>query len=145
MNYQQINICIHAFFGIKDSLPMIKESIEKELYNKIFSKITTEYKSRVININGTEDHSHILFLLNPIYCPADILKNIKGETSHWINQNELTEEKFSWQKGYFAHSVSENEIDKISRYIDIQKEFHKQYSFKDDCDIFLKKYGRFGI
>lgn len=145
MDYQQINICIHAFFGTKDSLPIISKSFEKQLYEKINYKLTTEYKSRVININGTEDHSHILFLLNPVYCLADILKNVKGETSHWINQHELTEEKFSWQKSYFAHSVSENEIEKVSRYIDIQKEYHKQYSFKDECDIFLKKYSRFGV
>ncbi|HRJ99234.1 MAG TPA: IS200/IS605 family transposase [Ignavibacteria bacterium] len=141
MNFEQIKMYIHAFFSTKDVVPLISQTLEESLYYRIIFKITQEFKSKVININGTEDHVHILFNLNPVFNLSDFLRNVKGETSHWINHEELTDKKFAWQKSYFAYSVSERDLKKVSRYIDIQKEYHKQYSFLDECNFFLKNGG----
>ena len=60
---------------------------------------------------------HCLFLLNPQKSIAEIVKQIKGSSSHFINQNNLIADKFSWQTGYAAYSVSESVVDKVYQYI----------------------------
>jgi REP element-mobilizing transposase RayT len=92
-------------------------------------------------INGMSDHIHCLFLLNPQKSIAEVIKQIKGSSSHYINQNNLITEKFAWQTGYAAYSVSESVVDKVFHYIRNQKEHHQKKSFQQEYDEFLKLYG----
>ena len=64
-------------------------------------------------INGIADHVHCLFLLSPKKAIAETIKQVKGATSHWVNEQEPVVEKFSWQTGYAAYSVSESQLDKV--------------------------------
>jgi REP element-mobilizing transposase RayT len=66
---------------------------------------------------------------------------IKGESSFWINKNQLTKEKFEWQDEYFAFSVSESVIDKVRDYIKNQEEHHKRKTFEEECDEIFTKFG----
>ncbi len=67
------------------------------------------------------------------------MKNVKGESSHWINQNGFFKTHFFWQIGYGAFSVSESQVKKVKRYIKNQAEHHKSISFKDEWELLLKK------
>ena len=87
------------------------------------------------------DHIHCLFLLNSQKSIAEVIKQIKGSSSHFINQNNLTVDKFSWQTGYAAYSISESVIEKVFNYIKNQKEHHQKKSFQQEYDDFLKLYG----
>lgn len=140
MNVQLINIWIHTFFSTKNLMPLIKGTFESVLHAKIRDKIEDEYNSFVKIINGTEDHIHILFKLNPNYRITDILKNIKGDSSHWINQNNFLEEKFSWQKSYDAHSIDQSQVNDVAEFIKNQKEYHKKNTFLEEREAFLRKY-----
>jgi putative transposase len=64
----------------------------------------------------------------------DIIQNVKGESSHWINQNNFLKVKFSWQIGYGAFSVSESKVRDVEIYIRNQKEHHKNISFGDELE-----------
>ena len=66
---------------------------------------------------------------------------IKGESSFWINKNELTTEKFEWQDEYFAVSVSESMIHRVREYIKNQEQHHSKKTFQDKYDEFISKYG----
>ncbi|MEZ4822495.1 MAG: IS200/IS605 family transposase, partial [Ignavibacteria bacterium] len=129
MDGQIVKIWIHTFFSTKDIKPLIKNTFESVLYSKIRGKIEEEFNSYVKEIGGTEDHIHILFKLNPSFRITDILKNIKGETSHWINQNGFLEEKFTWQKSYDAYSVDESKVNLVAEFIRNQKEYHLKFTF----------------
>lgn len=59
------------------------------------------------------DHIHCLFLLNPQKSISEVIKQIKGSSSHYINQNNLIADKFAWQTGYAAYSISESVVDKV--------------------------------
>lgn len=98
MAHSLTKICIHLIFGTKDRMPLIKNLFEEKLHNHIKKLIETDFKSKVEIINGTADHLHILFLQSPNYSVADIAKNVKGNSSHWINQNQFTN-RFAWQTG----------------------------------------------
>lgn len=87
------------------------------------------------------DHLHCLFLLSPQKSIAEVIKQIKGSGSHFINQNNLIPEKFAWQTGYAAYSVSESAVDRVFQYIKNQKQHHQKKSFQQEYDEFLKLYG----
>jgi len=92
-------------------------------------------------ISGMPDHVHCLFLLNPQKSIAEIIKQIKGSTSHFINEQNLIEGKFSWQTGYAAYSVSESAVEKVFEYIKNQKSHHAKMTFLQEYNDFLKLYG----
>ncbi len=87
------------------------------------------------------DHVHILFLLNQQKSIADVIKQIKGNTSHWINEQSILQEKFLWQTGYGAFSVSESQLEKIYNYIFYQKQHHLKKSFIQEYDEFIQIHG----
>ncbi len=88
-------------------------------------------------INGMPDHIHCLFLLNPQKSIAEVIKQIKGSSSHFINQNNLISEKFAWQTGYAAYSVSESVVDKVFQYIKNQKHHHTKKTFQEEYNEFI--------
>lgn len=79
-----------------------------------------------------EDHIHVLFLMNMQKSIAEVIKHVKGSSSHLINQQNLTQQKFVWQKGYAAYSVSESQLDKVYYYIKNQKIHHSKHNFEEE-------------
>jgi REP element-mobilizing transposase RayT len=133
-------IWIHAIWSTKNRFPLIELTVEQRIYSFI-SEQFREQSCPVRVINGMPDHIHCLFLLTPQKSIADVIKQIKGSSSHFINQNNLITEKFAWQTGYAAYSVSESVVDKVFHYIKNQKQHHKKKTFEQEYDEFLKLYG----
>jgi REP element-mobilizing transposase RayT len=136
-----VKIWIHSIFGTKDCEPLIHPSIEAKVYAHIANHLEKDFNCPVRIINGMPEHVHVLFLLNPNFAIKDILKNAKGESSHWINQENLIKSKFSWQTGYGAFSVSESNVEKVEQYIRNQKEHHRQKTFMEEYNEFMEKHG----
>lgn len=139
MSHSLVKIWIHGIFGTKNRLSLIKDSFEKQLHEHIKKKLEDEFGCRVRIINGTENHIHILFMLSPKVKIEDLFKNIKGESSHWINQSNFIKDKFSWQIGYGAFSVSESMVKNVEKYIANQKEHHKKMSFSEEVEFICKE------
>ncbi len=127
-------------FSTKERQSIIKENFEQRLYNHIKENLIAHFKCYVKAINGTDNHIHILFLLNHNHSIQEIFHYIKGESSHWINQNDLIAIKFAWQIGYGAFSVGESNIDAVEKYIANQKEHHRRKTFAEEYDLLLQKY-----
>jgi REP element-mobilizing transposase RayT len=79
--------------------------------------------------------------MNPRIAVSDLLKNVKGETSHWINSSNLTLLKFTWQPGYGIFSVSHFNREKVKGYILKQEQHHRCVSFQEEYEKFLKWHG----
>ncbi|MFH1853239.1 MAG: transposase, partial [Candidatus Neomarinimicrobiota bacterium] len=92
-------------------------------------------------INGTADHVHILILLTPAKSLTELIKSAKSVSSHWINRQEYMEPEFAWQTGYSAFSVSESQVEIVEDYIRNQIEHHRQRSYQEEIDLFVRKYG----
>lgn len=140
MSHSFYKIWIHAIWSTKERRPLIDSNLEKKLYPFISEQLKGMGCPMSI-INGMPDHIHCLFRLNPQKSIADVIKQIKGSSSHYINQNNLIEEKFAWQTGYAAFSVSESGVSRVFQYIKNQKEHHQKMSFQQEYDEFLKLYG----
>lgn len=141
MPHSLTKIWIHSVFGTKNRESLIISEFEQGLHEHIKEQLERDFGCTVGCINGIENHVHILFLLNPNYSVAEIMKNAKGESSHWWNQNDFTDGKFAWQVGYGAFSVSESDMESVARYIRNQKEHHKKKSFIEEYEEFMKRHG----
>lgn len=86
------------------------------------------------------DHIHILFGMRPSQSLSDLMQDIKGDSSKWINQNKFTMGKFSWQEGYGAFSYSKSQIIDVADYIEKQKRHHLMSTFIEEYEKFLNDY-----
>jgi REP element-mobilizing transposase RayT len=141
MSHSFTNVWIHIIFSTKDRLPLIQNSFEKQLFDRLRNKLISDFESHASAVNGIDNHIHILFKQSPNFSIKDIVKNLKGESSHWINENDFIKSKFVWQPGYAAFSISIDKVDTIKKYIDNQKEHHKKLSYADEVKKFLEIYG----
>jgi len=140
MPHSYNKIWVHAICATKERQSLINFEIEARVYGHIKGQLI-EMGCPVKIINGMQDHVHILFLLSPQKSIADVLKQLKGNTSHWINELDIIKEKFSWQVGYAAYSVSESQLEKVSDYIANQKQHHNKKTFSEEFDEFIKLHG----
>jgi REP element-mobilizing transposase RayT len=141
MSHTITKLWLHLVFSTKDRQSLIKSDFELKLYSHIKEKLNTQFKCYVQAINGTSNHIHILFLLNPDHIIQNIVQNIKGESSHWVNQNKLMENKFAWQTGYCVFSISQSSVEAVEKYIANQKQHHHKMTFEEEFNAFIKKYG----
>src|SRR5208282_4243963 len=96
-------IWLHVIYSTKDWFPFIKTNIEPQI-NRHLQEQLVECGCFVRIINGMPDHVHILYLQNPKMAVTDTIKQVKGNTGHWINEQNIISEKFAWQVGYAAYS-----------------------------------------
>jgi len=133
--YTQIHI--QSVFAIQNRECIIHNSWKEELY-KYINGIVESNNHKLISINGMPDHIHILFGLRPSQSIADLMQDIKGSLSKWINNKKLVKGKFSWQEGYGAFSYSKAEVPTIIQYIINQTAHHKRKTFSEEYYNMLK-------
>ena len=135
--YTQIHL--QLVFAVKYRAALIEKSWEDELYQYI-SGIIREQQHKLLIINGVADHIHILIGFKPHQALSALMQDIKGSSSKWINERDLSRKKFSWQEGYGAFSYSNSHLNNVINYIKNQEEHHHKISFIDEYKTFLKEY-----
>ena len=140
MSHSFTKLWIHAIWATKNRQELIDYSIEEKLYDYLREELI-EQGCPVRIINGMPDHVHVLFLQNPQKTISDLLKQIKGSSSHFINSGDFILEKFAWQTGFAAYSVSESQLDVVHNYIKNQKQHHLKLNGQDEFDEFVKLHG----
>lgn len=133
------SILIHLIFSTKHREPFITSEIESELH-PYMAKIFRELKSPSLTIGGTYDHIHILFSLGRVIAIADLVEEVKTNTSKWIKTKGPEFKNFHWQSGYGAFSIGQSSVAALKRYIRTQKEHHRRITFQDEYRKFLKAY-----
>lgn len=86
------------------------------------------------------DHLHIFFGMRPNQSLSDLMQDIKGDSSKWINQKKFISSRFSWQEGYGAFSYSKSQVDPVINYIKNQEKHHRRKSFIEEYLEFLEKF-----
>jgi REP-associated tyrosine transposase len=132
-------IYIQTVFAVSDRLSLIRNDFKEEVY-KYISGIVRNKQQKLISINGMPDHVHILIGLRPTMALADLVQEIKADSSDFINRNKWVRGKFAWQEGYGAFSYGHSQLDTIIRYIQNQERHHAKRSFKDEYLSLLRKF-----
>lgn len=101
-----------------------------------------ESKGIYMKINYVNaDHPHALIDLPTKYSIEEMIKLLKGASSHWINANRIISGKFAWGRGYGAFSVSHSNVSAVANYIAQQEAHHKRKSFAEEIEAFVRAYG----
>ncbi|MFH0736643.1 MAG: IS200/IS605 family transposase [bacterium] len=131
---------IHIVCDTKNRDPIISKEIRAQIcvHIKEYAKTKDIF---IYGINGYNDHIHLLIALSAEQSISKVVNLIKGESSHWINENKLTNTKFSWADEYYAGSIGESQLTTVINYINNQSEHHRVKSFKEECEEFLRVYG----
>lgn len=137
MSHSFYKIWLHVVFSTKDRGLLIPKEKEKIIYQYLTEQLQ-KLNCPVRIINGIADHIHLLFLQNPQKSVSEVIKQIKGSSSHWINQHKIIRNQFAWQTGYGVFSVSESQLEKVYLYIQNQKDHHRRQTFLEEYDEFIK-------
>jgi REP element-mobilizing transposase RayT len=132
-------IYLHLVFAVQNRISMIQPEWKDELY-KYITGIIQNNGHKLIAINGVSNHLHIATGYKPHQLIPDLLQDIKGSSSKWINEKNFINGKFKWQEGYGAFSFSHSQIDRVANYIKNQERHHKKQTFREEYLQLLKKY-----
>jgi len=135
-----VRVWIHLVFSTKNNRPLLKNDIRNEFFQHI-QENATKKGIWLQAVNGYTDHIHCLIALNKDQCLSKIVQLIKGESSYWINKKKLLPVKFMWQDDYWAVSISESHLEKVQKYIQNQEQHHKQITFREEVEKFMKVEG----
>jgi len=129
----------HLVFSTKQRAPLITPELRDPLYSYI-GGIVRDHRGVLMASGGMPDHIHLLVNLRADPSVAKHLQEIKGGSSRWVNDNNPSD-RFAWQTGYGAFSVSESQVESVMRYILTQEEHHKEMTFQDEFVALLKRHG----
>jgi putative transposase len=135
--YTQIHI--QAVFAVRNRESLIMNSWKDELY-KYMTGIIQNHEHKVLTINGMPDHIHIFFGMRPVQSLSDLMQDIKGDSSLWINKKGFVKSRFSWQQGFGAFSYSMSHLNNVIKYINNQEIHHRKKSFIEEYQDFLEKF-----
>jgi len=130
------NIILHLIFSTKGREPLMTPEVRTDLFAYL-GGIVRELRGTALIVNGTADHVHMLIRIRPVHAAAEIARVVKTNSSRWVRQKG--NRNFAWQTGYGAFSVSESNVQAVSRYIAEQEQRHKKRSFQEEYVAFLKK------
>jgi REP element-mobilizing transposase RayT len=132
-------IYIQFVFAVQNRASLIQVKWKDELY-KYITGIVQKNGHKLIAINGTANHVHIFIGYKPHQLIPDLMQDVKGSSSKWINEKRFIKGKFNWQEGYGAFSYSHSQIDQVVRYINDQEKHHKKKTFREEYISLLKKF-----
>jgi REP element-mobilizing transposase RayT len=130
----------HAVFGTKDRANLITADLERRLYPFI-GGIVRDLRCTLLAINGMPDHVHLLIHYRADLSHSEMLQQIKGRSSKWINETLPRQGYFAWQEGYGGLTVSKSVVPKIEAYIARQKEHHQREDFRSEFLKLLRLHG----
>jgi len=129
---------VQLVFAVKNRDAELKEDFRERVF-EYMSGIITSMKHKSMIINGTSNHVHILFGLNPSVSVSDTVHDIKRSSSLFINNEKLCPGRFSWQEGYGGFTYSRSQIADVYYYIENQESHHKKRTFREEyIDILIK-------
>ena len=132
-------IYIQYVFAVKGRENLLQKPWREEVF-KYMSGIIKAKNHKPIIVNGVADHVHVFVGLNPGMSISDLVRDIKNNSSNFINERKFIKGKFSWQEGYGAFSYGHSQIDTVYQYVANQEEHHKKRTFKEEYIDFLQKF-----
>lgn len=132
-------IYIQYVFAVKGRQNLLHKTWRTEVFKYISGIIKAKGQKPII-VNGVSDHVHVFVGLKPSMNISDLVRDIKNNSSKFINEQGWIRGKFSWQKGYGVFSYAHSQISSVYQYILNQEEHHRKKTFKEEYIEFLQKF-----
>jgi REP element-mobilizing transposase RayT len=134
-------IYLHLVFSTKNRQPFLRDVALREETHSYLGGTCNQLDCPVLPVGGVEDHVHLLCRFGRSITVADLVRELKRESSKWIKSKGTPLQEFHWQNGYGAFSVSPGHVEPLRSYIVGQEEHHRKESFQDEFRRLLRKYG----
>ena len=132
-------IYIQVVFAVKGRENLIQKAWKDDLH-KYLAGIVKEKGHKSIIVNGMPDHIHSFIGLKPFMALSDLVRDMKNNSSNFINDRNLVRGKFSWQEGYGAFSYSKSDVNNIFKYILNQEQHHQKKTFREEYIKLLEEF-----
>jgi len=132
-------IYLQAVFAVKYRNAVLHKSWRSKVQG-VIGNLMNETGCKTIIVNGVEDHMHCFFGLRPAVSVSELMKTVKAKSSKYMNDQNLTTERFEWQEGYGVFSYSRKDVDVVYKYIQLQEEHHKIQTFREEYLELLKEF-----
>ena len=132
-------ILYQIIFGTRNRAKILSKENRVELFGYI-SGILASKQCHLYQINGVEDHIHIVTHLHPAISLASLVKDIKLASTKYIKERKLFPRFCGWQAGYGAFTYSIDAKDDLINYVKNQEQHHKTVSYKDELIEFFRRY-----
>ncbi len=130
----------HTVFSTQDRANLIGAELEARLY-PFMGGIGRDLRCTLLAINGLADHVHLLVRYRADLSHSELLQQIKGRSSEWINETFPQHGHFAWREGYGGFTVSKSRVAEVEAYIARQKEHHQRRDFKSEFLELLRRHG----
>ncbi len=135
-----IQIYVQFVFAVQGRQNLIHPD-KRERLQKYIAGIINNNQQKLLSIYANPDHIHLLVGFNSLnYKISDLIRDIKANSSRFINEEKWFNGRFNWQEGYGAFSYSKSQIDKVVNYINNQGEHHRKRSFREEYMELLNKF-----
>ena len=141
MPQSHAQIYLHIVFSTKDRRAFLQASALRDELHKYLGGTCNNLDCPVLRVGGAADHVHVLCRLGRTITVADLVKELKRDSSQCLKTRSPELQDFYWQNGYGAFSVSPAHVEALREYIANQEEHHRSESFQDELRRLLKKYG----
>ncbi|MCR4318320.1 MAG: IS200/IS605 family transposase [Planctomycetes bacterium] len=131
---------IHIVFAVAERQHLLQKTNHEEI-QKFITGIVQNHDHKMLAVGCATDHMYLFVGLNPAQSISDLVRDVKANTSRFINEKRWFYGKFSWQSGYGAFSYSRSHIDNVSKYVLNQEEHHRKKTFKEEYLEMLEKFG----
>ena len=135
--YTQVHI--QVVFSVQNRDCLIKQEWKEELH-RYMTGIIQNKGHKLLAINGMPDHVHVFFGMRPTQSLSDLMQDIKGDSSKWINKRGLIKGRFSWQEGNGAFSYNKSSVDRVIDYVKNQELHHRKKTFIEEYHELLEKF-----
>ena len=132
-------IYIHIIFSVQARNKLIKDHFREELH-KYIAGIIKRRRQKLLAVNSVSDHIHILCNTQPDFNISDLVRDIKTNSTMFINDKKWLNTRFNWQRGFGAFSYSLAQVDGVIQYIHNQEEHHREKAFRTEYRDFLNKF-----
>lgn len=129
---------VQVVFAVKGRENLIKKEFRTEIFEYIAGIIKGKNQKPII-VNGVGDHVHLFVGLRPSISISDLVRDVKNNSSNFINSKKYVAGRISWQEGYAAFSYSQSQIDSVFNYIQNQESHHQRRTFREEyLDLLVK-------
>lgn len=139
MRRAYLKVYIHFVWATWDRYPILTSDIRDRVFRAVLSKCD-ELGCRAEAIGGVEDHMHLLVKMPSTISIAELVKGLKGSTSHLTSHTIAPGQFFKWQGSYGAISVSPDDLADAINYVRNQDRHHAAddlMDFYEKCDEFV--------
>ncbi len=110
-------VLVHFIFSTKNRFGFLTDPSTRTRMHAYLARVLNSQNSPAVEVDGATDHVHLLCSLGRNNTMADLVREVKVNSSAWVKTFGGLLLKFEWQSGYGAFSVSPQEVDYLREYI----------------------------